>query len=83
MIGLPKALALPGVVTRRFERGAGHAHRLRGDADAPAFEVGQGDPVAFALLAQPVGHGTRTSSKRIWQVSEACWPSLSSTRATL
>jgi hypothetical protein len=29
---------------------------LRGDADTAAFEVGQGDLVAFALLPQAVGH---------------------------
>ena len=43
---------LVGVITRRLERGAGHAHRLRGDADASAFQVGQGNAIAFALLTQ-------------------------------
>ncbi len=56
MIGFAEALALTGIVAGRFERGAGHAHRLRGNADAPAFEVGQGDPVAFALFTQAIGH---------------------------
>ncbi|MNC14665.1 hypothetical protein D3C75_624520 [compost metagenome] len=52
---LAEALALTGVIARRFERGTGHAHRLRSDADAAAFKVGQGNPVAFALLAQTIG----------------------------
>ncbi|MNP86523.1 hypothetical protein D3C76_1868160 [compost metagenome] len=29
---------------------------MRSDADAPAFEVGQGNSIAFTLLAQAVGH---------------------------
>ena len=41
-----------GVVARRLERRARHADRLGGDADAAAFEVGQGDAVTLALLAQ-------------------------------
>ncbi|MNF15515.1 hypothetical protein D3C80_2181600 [compost metagenome] len=28
---------------------------MRGDTDAPALKVGQGDFVAFALLAQAIG----------------------------
>ncbi|MNQ72638.1 hypothetical protein D3C85_873480 [compost metagenome] len=43
---------LVGIVARRLERRASHAHRLGGDADAPALEVAQGDAVALALLAQ-------------------------------
>jgi len=39
---------------RRVERGARHADRLRGNADAPAFEVRQRDPVAFALGAEEI-----------------------------
>ncbi|MDT4856415.1 hypothetical protein FQZ97_908040 [compost metagenome] len=49
---LAEGLALVGVVARRLEGRAGHAHRLCGDADAAAFEVGQGDAVALALRAQ-------------------------------
>ncbi|KAG1241920.1 hypothetical protein G6F65_023276 [Rhizopus arrhizus] len=66
--GLAERLPVAGVVARAFERRARHADGLRGDADAPAFQVGQRDLVAFAFCAQTV--------------SEACWPSLSSTRST-
>ncbi len=44
--------AIFGVAHGRFESSAGHADALRGDADAPGFEVGEGDPVAFAFLAE-------------------------------
>ncbi|MNL13684.1 hypothetical protein D3C87_1345970 [compost metagenome] len=53
---LAETLTLTGVIAGRFERSAGHAHRLRSDADTSAFEVGQGNPVTFALFAQAIGH---------------------------
>lgn len=80
--GFTEALPLVGIVAGHFERGAGHAHRLRGDTDAPTFQVGQGDLVALPFFAQAVGHWHTHVVETIWQVSEACWPSLSSTRAT-
>ncbi|MNF90364.1 hypothetical protein D3C84_729240 [compost metagenome] len=52
---LAERFTLTGVVARHLEGRAGHAHRLRGDADAPAFEVGQGDAVTVTLLAQALG----------------------------
>src|SRR5690606_17739359 len=42
---------------RRLERRAGNAQRLGGDADTPAFKVGQGDGQALATLAKEVGSG--------------------------
>ena len=45
-------LALAGIGAGRFERGARHADRLRGDADAAGLEIGQRDAIALALLAQ-------------------------------
>src|SRR3989344_1423858 len=51
--GGAKALALLRIRQRRIKRAARHAHALRGNADAPAFERAQGDLVALAL----VGHG--------------------------
>lgn len=54
---LAEALTLTSVIPGRFKRGAGHAHRLRRNADTPALKVGQGNSVTFALLAQTVGHG--------------------------
>ncbi|MNS22375.1 hypothetical protein D3C72_541650 [compost metagenome] len=45
------------VSQRRFERRTGDAQCLRGDADAAAFEVGQGDGQAFAAFTQQVGFG--------------------------
>src|SRR6185437_4570210 len=48
-----EALAIPGVAGRGLERGAGHADRLCGDADAPAFEIGERDLVALAFAAEP------------------------------
>ena len=42
------------VFERSLERRARHADCLAGDADAPAFERGQGDPVAFARLTDHV-----------------------------
>lgn len=38
-----------------FKGGAGHADGLGGDADAAGFEVGEGDLVAFAFLAEQGG----------------------------
>ncbi|MCY1293626.1 hypothetical protein D9M70_428910 [compost metagenome] len=52
---LAEGLALVGVVARRLEGRTRHADGLRGDADAPAFQVGQGDAVALPLLAQAQG----------------------------
>ncbi len=52
--GGAEALALLGVSQRRFKRAARHAHALRGDADAPAFERAQGDLVALAFAADQV-----------------------------
>ena len=40
-----------------FERGAGDAERLRGDADASAFEIRQRDAQAFAALAEQIVFG--------------------------
>ena len=48
--------ALVRVLERGLERGARHAHRLRRDANAPAFEVGQRDAVARALGAEQIGY---------------------------
>ncbi|PBJ22064.1 hypothetical protein BSG18_27920 [Pseudomonas ogarae] len=48
--------AFPGIVPGRLERRAGHAHRLRRDAHAPAFQVRQGDLVTLALLTQAIAH---------------------------
>ena len=47
-----EGLALAGVGAGQFERGARHADRLGGDADAPDLEVGERHAVALALLAQ-------------------------------
>ncbi|MNN21613.1 hypothetical protein D3C81_1349420 [compost metagenome] len=41
-----------GVLAGVFQCSTGHAHRLRGYADAAAFQVAQGDAVSLALLAQ-------------------------------
>src|SRR5207253_5732178 len=49
---LPERFAFLGIGERRLIGGAGHAERLRGDADAPAFEVGEGDAIALALAAE-------------------------------
>ncbi|MNJ51031.1 hypothetical protein D3C77_463240 [compost metagenome] len=53
--GLAKALPFAGVVSGHLKSGACHPDRLRSDTDTATFEVGQGDFVAFALLAQAVG----------------------------
>ena len=47
--GLAKALALFAVVQGAFKGRAGHAHALRGNADAPAFQGREGNFVALAL----------------------------------
>src|SRR3989344_358458 len=52
--GGAKALALLRIRQRRIKRAARHAHALRGNADAPAFERAQGDLVALALGADEV-----------------------------
>ncbi|MCY1350752.1 hypothetical protein D9M69_369940 [compost metagenome] len=49
---LAEGLALMGVVPCRLEGRTGHAHGLSGDADAAAFQVGQGDTVAISFRAQ-------------------------------
>src|SRR6266571_4070600 len=49
---LPERLPFLGIGERRLIGGAGHAERLRGDADPSAFEVGEGDLVALALAAE-------------------------------
>ncbi|MCY1401815.1 hypothetical protein D9M71_169390 [compost metagenome] len=54
---LAERLALLGIVAGVFERGPCHTHRLRGNADTAAFQIGQGDAIALALLAQPVTGG--------------------------
>jgi hypothetical protein len=53
-IGFAEALALLRIGQRRLERGARHADRLRGDADAAALQAGQGDLVAHAFFADQV-----------------------------
>jgi hypothetical protein len=51
-IGLPKAFRSRAYASAASSAGPRHADRLRGDADAPAFEVRQRDPVAFTLGAE-------------------------------
>jgi hypothetical protein len=80
--GLAKALALFGVVQRALEGAARHAHALRRDADAPAFQAAQGNLVALALGANQVLGRDAAVVKLICAVSLLCWPSLSSSRAT-
>ncbi len=50
-----ESLALACVVARAFECGARHAYRLRRNADAAAFQIGQRNLVALAFRAQAVG----------------------------
>src|SRR5471030_1230422 len=52
--GLAKAFAFARIVQRRLVRGARHADRLRGDADASAFKAGQRDLVALPFLADQI-----------------------------
>src|SRR4051812_14215178 len=54
---LAHALAFGGVGERRLQGGARDAGRLRGDIDAPGFEIGEGDTVAHAFLPQEVLDG--------------------------
>ena len=49
-----KALALLGVADGAVQRAARHAHALRGDADAPAFESTKRDAVSRTLGANQV-----------------------------
>ena len=51
---LAEASALLRVGERNLVGCAGHAHGLRGDADAAAFQVGKRDTVALAFGAEPV-----------------------------
>ena len=52
MILLAERLALLGVGQRRLVGRARHAERLRGDADAPAFEVRQRDAIPLPFPAE-------------------------------
>jgi len=79
---LAEGLSLARVRERRVERRPRHADRLRGDADAPAFEVRQRDPVAFTLGAEQARRRDLAVSKAICAVSDARCPSFSSMRAT-
>ncbi len=54
---LAKAFPLAGVAQRAIQRRARHAQRLGGNADAPGFQIGQGNAVAIALRAQPLAGG--------------------------
>jgi hypothetical protein len=49
--------ALLGVGERGVEGGAGHADGLGADADAAAFEAGEGDLQALAFVAEQVVGG--------------------------
>ena len=52
--GLAEGAPLVRVADGDLEGRARHADALRGNADAPTFQVGEGDAIALALLAQPV-----------------------------
>ena len=52
--GFAEASTLLRVGERNLEGRAGHAHGLRSDADAAAFQVGQRDTVALAFGTEPV-----------------------------
>ena len=52
--GFAEAFTLLRVGERNLVGGAGHAHGLRRDADATAFQIGQRDTVALAFGAEPV-----------------------------
>ena len=75
-IAVPKRLALLGIERRRLEGGARHADRLRRDADASAFEIGERDPVALALLAEQQVRRELELLEDDLRVSEARCPSL-------
>jgi hypothetical protein len=62
----------------RLECRARDAERLRGDADATAFEVREGDRQSLAARPQQVVFGIAQLSRTIAQVSEARIPSLCS-----
>ena len=74
--------ALLGVVQCRLEGGARHADRLRGDADAPAFQAESAIFRPWPSSPSRLATGTRQWSNTICAVSLACWPIFSSTRAT-
>ena len=52
--GFAETFALACVLQGRFIRGARHAHGLRSDADASAFQAGQGDLVALSFFANQI-----------------------------
>ena len=52
--GFAEAFAFARIAQGRFIRGARHAHGLRGDADASAFQAGQGDLVALPFFANQI-----------------------------
>ena len=52
--GLPKTLALFGIVQRHLKGAARHANALRRNADAPAFQRAQGDLVTLTLLTNQI-----------------------------
>lgn len=69
---LPESLALAGIIPRRLEGGLRHADRLRGDADAPAFQIGERDTITLPLFAKPqfgrdrhVGKGNLAGIRRM------------------
>src|SRR5664279_3006581 len=76
-------LAVAGVADSVAERRARHADALRGDADAAAFQGGEGNPVALAFRADAlVFRHLHVLSEVRAQVSEAFWPTFSSIRVT-
>src|SRR5258706_11383456 len=58
---LTEGLPLARVPECRIERGSRHAHTLRSDADAAGLEVGERDPVAFALATKQICGGNTTT----------------------
>ena len=81
---LAEGHALLAVGQRRVEGGARHAHALRRDADAPALQAPTARSSAPCLLRPAGWRPARGScSNRICAVSLACWPILSSMRATV
>ena len=50
--------AFAGIAQGSFEGGAGDAQGLGGDADAAAFEVGQGNRQTLAALAEQIGRAS-------------------------
>ena len=55
--GVAKSGALPRICQRLLERALGDSGGLRGDADTPAIERGQGNLVALAFGAQAIFGG--------------------------